>query len=456
MDKRLLTKLRRKFVFTNMLLVFLVLATVFTIVSVVNFSQAENQVYSALERSSTQFNKPDGTQSSENTEKGGAPFEQNESQVPPRQNDSDVSTHEQPPDVPADESTNEQREMSNDQIVAVSTYELNDDGEVELTVGDSLQLDDSVLNSAIKDALSVLGSQTQAKGFSDANKLYYNISNFGGRTIVSFASQNYVYTSMTSLFVNLGLSCLAALVAFFVISFFLAKWALRPVEKAWTQQTQFVADASHELKTPLTVILANMSILKKEVGKNKECEKWISSTESEVKDMQVLVEDMLELAKAESQQTKALFCKVDFSKIVESCALHFESVAFENGGEIVENVDPKAMVFGDESQLKRLVSTLIENACKYSNNLCPIKITLKNSVESCELAVANSSGDISDEELDHMFDRFYKADKARTGQTRSYGLGLAIAREIVNSHKGKISVKNETGITTFTVTFPRV
>ena len=439
-----------------MLLVFLVLATVFTIVSVVNFSQAENQVYSALERSSTQFNKPDGTQSSENTEKGGAPFEQNENQVPPHQNDSDVSTHEQPPEVPADESTNEPREMSNDQIVAVSTYELNGDGEVESTVGDSLQLDDSVLNSAIKDALSELGSQTQAKGFSDSNKLYYNISNFGGRTIVSFASQNYVYTSMSSLFINLGLSCLAALVAFFVISYFLAKWALRPVERAWNQQTQFVADASHELKTPLTVILANMSILKKEVGKIKECEKWISSTESEAKDMQVLVEDMLELAKAESQQTKALFCEVDLSKIVESCALHFESVAFENGGEIVEDVEPKAKVFGDESQLKRLVSTLIENACKYSNNLCPIKIALKNSVESCELAVANSSGDISDEELDHMFDRFYKADKARTGQTRSYGLGLAIAREIVNSHKGEISVKNEAGVTTFSVTFPRV
>ena len=439
-----------------MLLVFLVLATVFTIVSVVNFSQAENQVYSALEHSSTQLNKPEATQSSENTEKGGAPFEQNESQVPPHQNDSDASTHEQPPEVPAGETTNEPREMSNDQIVAVSTYELNGDGEVESTVGDSLQLDDSVLNSAIKDALSELGSQTQAKGFSDSNKLYYNISNFGGRTIVSFASQNYVYTSMSSLFINLGLSCLAALVAFFVISYFLAKWALRPVERAWNQQTQFVADASHELKTPLTVILANMSILKKEVGKNKECEKWISSTESEAKDMQVLVEDMLELAKAESQQTKALFCEVDLSKIVESCALHFESVAFENGGEIVEDVEPKAKVFGDESQLKRLVSTLIENACKYSNNLCPIKIALKNSVESCELAVANSSGDISDEELDHMFDRFYKADKARTGQTRSYGLGLAIAREIVNSHKGEISVKNEAGVTTFSVTFPRV
>ena len=412
-----------------MLLVFLVLATVFAIVSVVNFSQAENQVYSALERSSSQQQKQMG-------------FEGHNG--------------DQPPDVPDGQNMQEPREVTNDQIVAVATYELNQDGEVKDTIGDSLQLDDAVLDRAVEDALDSLGSQSQAKGFSDENKLYFNIQNFGGRTVVSFASQNYVYTSMTSLLVNLGLSCLAALVAFFVISYFLAKWALRPVETAWAQQSQFIADASHELKTPLTVILANMSILKKEVGKNAECKKWISNTESEAEDMQALVEDMLELAKAESAQSQAVFSEVDFSKIVESCALHFESVAFENGGEIIENVEPKAKVLGDEAQLKRLVSTLIENACKYSNNEKPIEITLKNSVETCELAVANSSEDISEDELSHMFDRFYKADKARTGQTRSYGLGLAIAREIVNSHKGEITVNNASGLTTFTVTFPRI
>lgn len=416
-----------------MILVFLVLACVFAIVSIVNYTQCENQVYSALERQATQNQQPQ-----ENIGAGKAA--QNVNRPP---NNDLVQTPQEP------------REMKNDQIVAASTFEVDPTGNITGTIGDLLSLDEDVRKGAISESCQKLTDQSQAKGFLDSYKLYFFAKNLNGKTIVSFASQNYVYTSMAGLVLNLGLSCACALIVFFIISFFLAKWALRPAEKAWAQQSQFIADASHELKTPLTVILANMSILKKELNGETESEKWISSTESEAKDMQVLVEDMLELAKAESQEKENTFKKVDFSKIVESCALHFESVAFENGNEIEETIEPDAFVKGDEAQLKRLVSTLIENACKYSNNTKNIEVKLRNSINNCELIVSNPSAKIKEEELAHMFDRFYRADKSRTGQTQSYGLGLSIAKEIVNSHKGEISVSSEDDFTTFTVKLPK-
>ncbi len=417
-----------------MVLVFLVLASVFVIVSAINFTQCENQVYMALERQATQNQQPQDIGRDANIAL--------DSNRPP--NNELVQTPQEP------------REMKNDEIVAASTFEVDSTGNVTATIGDLLNLDENVRSSAISESCQKLANQSQTKGFLDNYKLYFFAKNLNGKTIVSFASQNYVYTSMASLGLNLGASCAVALVVFFIISFFLAKWALRPVEKAWEQQSRFIADASHELKTPLTVILANVSILKKELKDYPTAVKWISSTESEAKDMEVLVEDMLELAKAEAQEKSNNFKKIDFSKIVESCALHFESVAFENGSEIEEKIEPNALVNGDENQLKRLVSTLIENACKYSNNTKDIEIKLKNSINNCELSVSNPSEDVTEEQLAHMFDRFYRADKARSGQTMSYGLGLSIAKEIVNSHNGEIDVKSEDGFTTFTVKLPKI
>ena len=159
---------------------------------------------------------------------------------------------------------------------------------------------------------------------------------------------------------------LAALSFFFLISLFLSRLALRPVSRAWEQQNQFVADASHELKTPLTVILANTSIVlshpEQRVADN---QKWLDYIQEESLRMKTLVEDLLFLAKNEGGRLPAAQ-RVPFSDLVEGCLLRFESVAFEQGVELTGQVSPGLSLTGDRDSLERLVMILLDNAVKYA------------------------------------------------------------------------------------------
>lgn len=503
MEEKLLKKLRSKFVFTNMLLVFLVLATVFGIVCFSSYNQSVQRVYSELERSvgqnqmqgagkpedtgapgaaAEQQNNPlassDGLQQSRSNEQGISQGSTNQPSQDANVNSTDANAQDNSksqdtgildnqffistdasPDLPVDPSNNTGSGNNlagsrDDQIIATSSYLLDSDNNASTTLKNALSLDDDTLEQAISASVDALGSSNTASGYIDSLNLYFRVNAQGQSTVVAFASGDYVSQSMTSTITSLGAGCLVALLAFFVISFFLAKWALRPVKKAWRQQSQFIGDASHELKTPLTIILANMSILKKEVGDNREANKWIDSTQAEAEDMQELVEQMLELAKAEDDSAKANFEPINFSDLAESTALHFESVAFEHGGELESFIEERIFVTGDKSQLKRLVSTLIDNACKYSDNSMPVKVTLKVSGKSCLLEVSNHGNQMAEEDIAHIFDRFYRADKARTGKTRSFGLGLAIAKEITTSHNGTIDVACDDGLTSFLIKLP--
>lgn len=234
---------------------------------------------------------------------------------------------------------------------------------------------------------------------------------------------------------------LSALVALFILANILAKWALRPVSKAWEQQHQFVADASHELKTPLAVILANTQILSEDAGNLPEQDRrWISSTSEEAQRMRGLVEDLLELARTEEGAGSARQnVIVDLSDVVEGQAMQFDAVAYEKGCAISTEVDPDLHVQGDPSQLERLTKTLVDNACKYAAQDSTIEVTLHKQNKELVLNVTNQGTPIDPEDLPHVFDRFYRSDKARTRDTGGYGLGLAIAKGICESHAGKIS-----------------
>lgn len=252
---------------------------------------------------------------------------------------------------------------------------------------------------------------------------------------------------------------LVAMAALLLVVRRLARWILRPVEEAWDQQRRFVSDASHELKTPLAVILANAQILETAEGVPEDARRWARSTAEEAKHMKGLVEDLLTLARADEQRAsgeRVAAERVDLSALVDGCALEFDAVAFERGCSIESSLEPGLSVVGDPSQLGRLVRTLLDNATKYAARGTEVRVALAREGRRCRLAVTNLGDVIAPEDLEHLFERFYRTDRARERQPQGgFGLGLAIARSIAEAHGGTIGAtsSHEEG-TTFTVLLP--
>ncbi len=244
-----------------------------------------------------------------------------------------------------------------------------------------------------------------------------------------------------------------ALLAFFLISLFLSKWALHPLKKSLAQQQQFIADASHELKTPLTVILANTGILLSHPQETVESQKkWVQNTQDEAVRMKGLVEDMLYLAKSDAAREPLPHAALPFSDLLWSCLLPFEPVAYERRITIQEDIQPGVWVSGQESALRQLVGILLDNACKYANPGGVVTVTLAVTGDRMKLRVHNTGDPVAPEDLPHLFERFYRADKSRVRQEGGYGLGLSIAHSIVTDHHGKILVESGAGTgTSFTV-----
>ena len=278
-----------------------------------------------------------------------------------------------------------------------------------------------------------------------------------GTVRVAFADQSWESSSLRTLILNCLLVWALAMAAFFFVGLFLSSLALRPVETAWKQQRQFVADASHKLKTPLTVILANTGIVLAHPSDTVSAQsKWLEYTQEEARQMKGLVEDLLFLAKSDAARQEFQTTQVDLSELVQGCLLPFEPVAFEAGGRLDAQVDPGLILTGDEAQLRRLVRILLDNGVKYAGAEGAVSLTLTRQQDKLRLTVRNTGAPIPPEHLPHLFERFYRADAARNRAQGGYGLGLAIAKAIVEHHRGRISVSSavESG-TVFTVLLPK-
>lgn len=278
-----------------------------------------------------------------------------------------------------------------------------------------------------------------------------------GTVRVAFADQSWESSSLRTLILNCLLVWALAMAAFFFVGLFLSSLALRPVETAWKQQRQFVADASHELKTPLTVILANTGIVLAHPSDTVSAQsKWLEYTQEEARQMKGLVEDLLFLAKSDAARQELQTAQVDLSELVQGCLLPFEPVAFEAGVRLDAQVDPGLILTGDEAQLRRLVRILLDNGVKYAGAEGAVSLTLTRQQDKLRLTVRNTGAPIPPEHLPHLFERFYRADAARNRAQGGYGLGLAIAKAIVEHHRGRISVSSavESG-TVFTVLLPK-
>lgn len=295
-------------------------------------------------------------------------------------------------------------------------------------------------------------------GFLEDYSLRYHLEPSPDGTKIAFIDQSYQIAAARGILITCILVFFIAMVLFFFLSLFLSRWALKPVKTAWQQQNQFIADASHELKTPLTVILANLQILSAHKDSTiKSQEKWLENTREEAKRMKKLVEGLLFLARSDAGVLTETtpHQMLDFSDSVLNCVLLFESVAFEQKVKLTSSISPDISLSGSEAQLKQLVLILLDNACKYAGKNGAVNLELKKSPHNACLTVQNTGDPIPLEEQKHIFERFYRTDKSRVRKEAGYGLGLSIARTIVEHHKGKIIVSsNSEEGTIFTVSLP--
>lgn len=272
---------------------------------------------------------------------------------------------------------------------------------------------------------------------------------------IAIASTDYIVHSVVNLVLVLLAVWVGAMLLFLLISIKLSAVAARPMEEAMQREKQFVADASHDLKTPLSVILANNSILM-ENPENKvgDLRRWLDSTQEAAKRMQKLIAEMLTLADVERQDVPLVREEVDLANIAMKADLELESVAFEKNVTLEDDLPDRCMVTGNADYLLRIVMSLLENALKYEPSGGRVSIHLTQCKKKTVLSVCNQGSRIADEDLPNVFDRFYRSDKSRTNSAGSFGLGLAITKEMVERLGGTISVTSsqEEG-TVFSVTF---
>jgi signal transduction histidine kinase len=241
---------------------------------------------------------------------------------------------------------------------------------------------------------------------------------------------------------------------FLGLSILLSKWAVHPVEQVWIQQRQFIGDASHELKTPLTVILTNAELAGNAEYSKAEREQFVKNIQTVSGHMKNLIEQMLTLSRADNSVEQPKVSSFCFGAAVSNVLLVFEAVLFETGHLVSVEIDDTILVSGDDRQLAQVVEILLDNAIKYAEKNGKIQITLKKSGHShCLLTVANEGEPIPAEELKNLFKRFYRADTARS-RDGSFGLGLSIAESIIIRHKGKIWAESKNGYNSFYVLLP--
>ena len=309
----------------------------------------------------------------------------------------------------------------------------------------------------ISEAAEIIAAQGSENGYillSDVSYRYF-VKQSGSRTRVIFIDRTNQIETMGRLLIVLIAVGIGALVVLFPISVLVSGWIVKPISRAWSSQKEFFANASHELKTPLTVISANIDVITSEPDKTvSEQEKWFEYIKSETVKMSKLINQMLYLSKDDREETKLLMSEFSASEAIEGVCLATEALAFENGHTLVTDIEPDISCTGDREMIERLANILIDNAIRHSVGCEEVKVELHRRKNRNIFTVSNKGEYIPPEKLSRLFDRFYRTDKSRTSATGGFGLGLSIAKAIADKHKGTLAAASSPdGLTTFTFTW---
>ena len=317
--------------------------------------------------------------------------------------------------------------------------------------GDILRVDNNSSTTYSDNDLSDLAASLIAKGKTQGTteSLVYRIEAYDSFTLVAFMDNTIFSESITTLFEYTMIFGGVTIMLFFFLSVYLARRIVKPLEESYQKQKQFISDAGHELKTPVSVISTNAEMLLREIGENQ----WLSNIQFENNRMAILVKQLMELAKTD--QVTPIMETVNLSRAVVGEMLLFDSIVFEKGLELnYDLIKENVFVHGNAEQLGRLVSILLDNAIDHSAEYGKVTVVLTEKHNKAHLSVTNEGKEIPKEQRGLIFERFYRVDYARTGEDSHYGLGLPIAKSIVTAHHGNISVSCENGFVTFSVSIP--
>ena len=342
------------------------------------------------------------------------------------------------------------------------TVKLNDENEIqsifysrERFFANSDESDEQ--NSAVSDAArEIISRIDENEGNISSGGISYRYKlrdTDSGKIIVLLDRTDEISTLRRLLFILLAIFVLS-LAVIFLLSLLLSKWAVIPIEDAWNRQRVFFSNASHELKTPLTVINANLDVITSNpddtvAGQ----EKWFGYIRCEAEKMSRLINEMLYLSREERTDNPPVMAEFDLSEAAEGVCLAMEALAFERGKVINSDIDSGIRVKGDKEGLVRMINILIDNAVNHSSEHSDISVSLKKSRKNkVRLTVSNKGTPIPPEELERIFDRYYRTDASRSSSTGGFGLGLAIAKTIAEKHSGSITAESDENRTAFTVT----
>ena len=327
------------------------------------------------------------------------------------------------------------------------TVNIFPNGEMKVLGGDFYDLTNE---DELQELVKAVEESEKETGILSDYSLRYMKTNDGHMNAIVFADISSEKAMIKGLVRNSVIIGLLGYIIFFWISLLLAKWVTLPVEKTWNEQKQFIADASHELKTPITVIMTNAEMISDNSYTENDREIFAKNILSTSKRMRGLVESLLELARLDNNKTQMKPVSIDYSKLINDSMLPFEPLFYENNMELASDIEGNIKVEGDKDKLRQVVAILLDNALKYSDPSDKVTVKLKRHGSDCVLSVSGKGTPLSKEDLENIFKRFYRVDQSRNDR-QSYGLGLSIAQSIINEHNGKIWAESENGYNIFYV-----
>ncbi|MBO9605231.1 MAG: GHKL domain-containing protein [Paenibacillaceae bacterium] len=416
------TKLRNRFLVLNLVIISFMMLVAFVSIYTITYQNVRSDIDMELHRIEDFYHKPDGGMG---PKKGGGKLQP------------DFMNQAEPP------------------VERSVSFRLQADGQWKLTATDSrFDMDSDFYQAALAKAAAASSGEGQFS-LDGTRWAFLALPNGDGHSVVflDVTAQRKFVTNLVYTFLAVGL---AMLIVIYFTSRFFANRAIAPVREAFDKQKQFIADASHELKTPLAVIDTHADVLLANGEETIRSQaKWLHHIKSETERMKTLTNELLYLTRMDDARGDTLFSTINVSECVESVILTMEAVAYEKELTLRYDIEPNLTMRGSAEQIKQVVMILLDNAIKYAGPNGIIHVALKKRAHDTQLTVANTGEGIAAEHLGRIFDRFYRADASRSRQHGGYGLGLAIAKAIVEQHQGTITVRSVPGdMTTFLVQLP--
>ena len=341
---------------------------------------------------------------------------------------------------------NDKPKEPNSLRIDTDPFMINVDGVYKIEINNNSVIKESNnVTNEIKDYAFKLVSSNSEEGY--IGNYIYKIRKVGdnGKEITLIENKDAIRRLETTVLLAVIIGILGIVVVY-IISKKISKAIVKPVEDSFEKQKQFVSDASHELKTPLAVIEANADVLHDKIGENK----WITYIQNEVQSMDKLVNDLLTLSKMENTNN-INYQKMNLSKEVQMAVAVFESIIFEKEIKLETSIDESIYFNGDKEDIKHIVSIILDNAIKHTERNNKIIVNVEKEKNEIIIEIKNQGQPITYGEQERLFERFYRVDKARNRSEKRYGLGLAIAKGIVEKYNGSIKASSKDGFTTFQV-----